>query len=288
MTFDQAVLIWCVCIPAVVTAGIFVALRWIGPSSSRSEANRVQVLLLAVGWWLAITVSISARNAWQLWPSDYWQHAVWPLLGWCIYAAVCFGADRRSFRWILAAILSAIMAYVCLPRGEAWEDTYRLHGLIGISLTTCLLINVWALHEMAMRRAERWVMLVALASLGGPIALAASTYASLSEWGIAMASATAAIAVVGLASPTGLAAAVTPPVLAGGTAVIAAGRFQTYEDHPIWLYATMLLLPTIISAVDSIVSSRPTWLRVGVSAFFATIAIAVSVWFLLIRETESW
>ena len=49
-----------------------------------------------------------------------------------------------------------------------------------------MLVNAWSLDRMARRHTERWVLLVALASLGGPLALAASTYASLTEWCVSM------------------------------------------------------------------------------------------------------
>ena len=68
---------------------------------------------------------------------------------------MAFGANDskdRSWRWMRTAILSAITALICMPRGQSWGDTYPLHGPLGIALLLGLLLNAWSLDRMARRQ----------------------------------------------------------------------------------------------------------------------------------------
>lgn len=283
--------------PAIIAAAAF-GLAWsLQRSDSSSAKTAVGAVVLGVGWWAAVTVSLSARQEWQVWPTEYWHHCLWPLMIWPLIAwsfigsptgEAISGSPRSTLSPILLAIAAAATAAFCLPRGEAWEDTYSVHGPVGVALMLSIFVNAWSLDAMARRGTERWVLLVALASLGGPIALAASTYASLTEWGLAMASATLAITIGGLLVRNRLATTSIAIVVAGSACLVAGGRFQTYEDHPLWLYALLLSLPSVIAFVDYFLKSRSTAVRVVVAAILSAATIATSVWFLLIRETETW
>ncbi|MFU7558211.1 hypothetical protein ACMFWY_06000 [Roseiconus sp. JC912] len=293
-------LIWCVGVPALIASLAFIISWRLQRPNASSVKRTIASMVLGIGWWSAIAVSLSARQDWQTWPSEYWHHCLRALLLWPAISWMPIGTDRQhphpdhsrsiptSLAFALLTIAAAVTAVVCLPRGDAWQDTYSSHGPIGVGLVTCMILNTLALDAMSRRGTERWVLLVALASLGGPIALAASTYASLTEWGIAMASATTAITAGSLLVNNPAAKSSIGLILAASSSLVAAGRFQTYEDHPLWLYALLWLLPSLIATIDYFIKSRKSAIRITVSAIIASAAIATSVWYLLIRETEQW
>ncbi|MEM8668961.1 MAG: hypothetical protein AAGG48_15680 [Planctomycetota bacterium] len=293
MTFDQTVLFWTALVPAVLAAGA-VALGLTVKRIPNGTKTQLDVLVFSLGWWAAIAVSLYGR---QGWPDAEWQLCLWPLTAWIVvtwllsFNGCSSEAGRRTDTSWLACIVAAasgLTAYICLPRGEVWEDTYDLHGPWGILLTLTMMLNAWSLSVMVRRHAERWVMLVALASLGGPVALAAATYGSLTEWSVAMVSATIVFTFCGLVFPTSRVWEIAPIASAAGTCVIAAGRFQTFETYPSWLYGTMLFLPSGIAAVDFFVRRQATWKRVSIAGILAAAFVTTFIWFLLIRETESW
>lgn len=193
-----------------------------------------------------------------------------------------------SWLWMLVAVASGLTSLACLPRGEIWTDSYHLHGLWGILLTLTMLINAWSLDSMSRRNTERWVLLVTLASLGGPVALGAATYGSLTEWAIAMVSATLVFSVGGLLVPNSQVCGIAPLTATAGTCVIAAGRFQTFQNYPPWIYGSMLLLPACIAILDFLLRKQSTWQRVLIASTVSIALIASSIWYLLIRQTESW
>lgn len=235
-----------------------------------------------------MAVAMMARQGFQLWPPDSWQRCVWPLLAWSFLAVGAIDTKDRSWRWLMTVTLSGVTSFLCLPRGEAWEDTYEIQGLVGIGLTISMVANAWSLDRMARRGTERWLLLVSLAAFGGPFALAASTYASLAEWGLGLVSATTAFSLAGLLLKMDLVWAVAPGAASASVCLLAAGRFQTYEDHPSWLYAVMLLFPSLVASVDALLQGRSTWIRVAVAACLSMVAVGTSVWYVLIRETEAW
>ncbi|MEM6469087.1 MAG: hypothetical protein AAF802_05915 [Planctomycetota bacterium] len=288
MPFDQSVLLWCVVAPAAIAAGAFVLGSLLDRILARSDRAKLGVLIFALGWWAAIATSLSARLEWQLWPSEWWRDGLWPLLGWSFLCLGCLDEEDRSWRWMIVVLVAGLTAWICLPSGDDWTDLYHLHGPIGIVATLSLFANTWSLDQMSRGGAERWVLLVALASLGGPLTLAASCFASLTEWSVSMASATAIFAIATIVYKQTTAWGLAGMIAAAGTCITIAGRFQTYETHPVWLYALMFSLPSICASVDYFLRGRSGWMRVAVSAGLSAFVVGGLVWFLLIRETEPW
>ena len=145
------------------------------------------------------------------------------------------------------------------------------------------LVNSYALERLAKSGGHRWSLLVALAGLGGPMALAAATYGSLAQWTLAMIVATAVIAVWAVFSDwdSGLWTAAIPATV-GAAGITAAGRFYTWEAHPDWVYAVILFAPAFVALIDLMIRRRSNWLRVGVSGLVSAASVAACIWQVLL------
>ncbi|MEM6691100.1 MAG: hypothetical protein AAF664_16850 [Planctomycetota bacterium] len=288
LSFDQSVVLWCIVVPALITTTVFFVGRVFHTDDNRSHRNQIATTFLAGGWWLAIALPLSARQDWAIWPIEFWHWPPIALFFWALATPALLVSDDRSWKWMLVVALSSLTAWTCLPTGDAWEDTFPAHGVWGIALTLSMTSNAWALETMARRNTQRWVLLVSLASLGGPTALAASSYASLTEWGVAILTATGVLTILTLALRQTHAWICGIIASAAAMCVLAAGRFQTFEEHPQWLYGLLLFQPTIVSLIDRVSMRRSILLRVATAAALSSMIVGTSVWFFLIRETESW
>ena len=294
MSFDQTVLLWSILVPVVVAMGAL-ALGRIGSRFPKYKKARIDIFTYAFGWWLSIAITLYGRHGW---PQAEWQLCLWPLIFWVVFVWLASAVNRlperpgnsteSSWLWVLVAVASGLTSLMCLPRGEIWTDSYHLHGPWGILLTLTMCINAWSLDCMSRRNAERWVLLVTLASLGGPVALGAATYGSLAEWSIAMVSATLVFSLGGLLVFDSQVCAIAPLTATAGTCLVAAGRFQTFQNYPPWIYGSMLLLPACVASLDFLLRKQPTWLRVLSASAVSIALIATCIWYLLIRQTESW
>ncbi len=277
MTFDQTVLIWCVAVPAVIAAGGCVASKFSKPAA--------RGWIAALCWWLAVTAAIVGLQGWQWWPEDAWRQAIWPLLAWALLAgAMAVAEDRSAIRWVVVGLLSIATAMIAMPGGEGWEDTFRFHRIwIGLVAASCL-VNTYALQQLSRAGGHRWSLLVALAALGGPMALAASTYGSLAQWTVAMIAATGVVAAFAVfsRSDSDLWTAAIPSAV-GAAGITAAGRFHSYETHPSWVYAVILFLPAAVALIDLTIRRQSNWRRVLVSGLVSATAVAACVWQLLLR-----
>lgn len=276
MTLDQTVLIWCLAVPAVISAVGCLASRW-SPPIPRG-------LIVSSAWWLAVTAALVGCQGWQWWPEDAWRQAIWPLLAWVVLmGATAAAEDRNALRWVVAGVLSIATAMFAMPVGEGWEDTLPLHRIwMGLIAASCL-ANSFALEQLSKSGGHRWSLLVALAGLGGPMALAAATYGSLAQWTVAMIAATAVTA--GFAVFSELKSALWTaaiPATVGAAGITAAARFYSYETYPAWVYAAMLFAPTLIAVIDLSIRRRSTWLRVLVSGVVSAAAVAACVWKVLL------
>jgi len=152
-----------------------------------------------------------------------------------------------------------------MPSGPEWSDTYHLHRIwVGAVATSCLL-NGFAIRWMADRGAGRWVLLVALTAPAGSLLLAASAYASLAEWSLAIVVATASVAICGMFPSSINEWVVAFPVLAAAASVTAATRFYTYDQVSPWVYIAVLYGPALVAIVDTFAGRGPDWLRVMTS-----------------------
>lgn len=278
MTLDQTVLIWCLAVPAVISAaGCFVA---------KMSGQTARGLIVSACWWFAVTAAMVGGQGWQWWPEDAWRQAIWPLLAWAALIGAAATMENRnslasiqSGRWVLAGVLAIVTAMIAMPGGEGWEDTLPLHRTWLSLIATSCLVNVFSLEQLARTGGHRWSLLVALAGLGGPMAFAAATYGSLAQWTLAMIVATSVMAGLAVFSEreSGLWTAAIPATV-GAAGITAAARFYSYETHPTWVYAAMLFAPTVIVGIDLLIRRQSNWLRVSVSGVAAAAIVAACVW----------
>ena len=273
MSFDQAVIFWCVLVPASIAAGA----SWL----ASTRAGWVAAVGSVIGWWLAVAIALAGCQGLQWWPEESWQRIIWPALGWVLFLSTTARFQGREWRWVLAGILAAWTAMVSMPQGEAWSDLFDLYrDWIPLLVVSCL-ANGFAIESMAKTGAGRWCLLVTVGALLGPLVLAATTYGSLAQWALALVVATFSQAVVGLFRsklPVWIAAF---PAWAAAVGVVASARFYTYEEHPVWLYGLILFSPTLIASIDLAIHRRSERGRVIVSATASLLIIGAVTWTLL-------
>jgi len=254
------------------------------PTGEPSRRGRLAPAILGLGWAVAVAAALIGQR--QLagdesshwWPEDFWQRGYW----WLLIAAATLSTTAwapfagSTARWVAAGVLAMGTAAGSLPTGDGWEDTFPLHAGWGLLLGSACLLAFWSLDRLARRRSERWFPLVVLATLAGPMLVAATTYGALVQWTIAAIAATlvcVAFALVGRL-PGGI--GIAYPAAAFFTVLMAAGRFYSYEDHPWWSYLGLLLVAPVVSSVDRLISPRGTGLRAMIAAGVAAVLIAAS------------
>jgi hypothetical protein len=276
VNLDQTTLIWCVLVPAVITAmAAVVSIRHQGVCAAGCAS---------LGWWVAVTTSLVAIQGWQWWPEDSWRQAIWPLLSWSLLlAGTAAILTHDGFRWTVAGLLAIVTAMIAMPSGEGWQDTLPLHRHWMALIAGSCLVNAFAVERLSRAGGHRWSLLVATAGLAGPLALAASTYASLAQWAVSMVVATVVFAILGFKADvrSGLWTAAIPAVV-GAAVITATARFYSYQSHPGWVYAIALFLPAMVSTFDLPFRSRPDWARILVSGLIAVAMVAVCVWKVLL------
>lgn len=289
MSFEKQVLIWCLGVPLLVT-GVCLLVAWLisrrssdeGRQTSRSTA--AGALVIAIGWASSVYAATWGRGGWDGWPTEAWHQALIPIFAWAVWASVRVVRPNQSDTWVSAGVLSLAVAVIAIPSGENWEDMFGLHRIWIAAIAGSCLLNSYSLDKMSRLGADRWVTLVALAGLAGPMSLAASAYASLAECALAALVATTLCAVVGIACRNVPVSAACFPATATAGVIGLTGRFYTYEEYPAWAYGLMLGLPTMVATVDLVLCRRTAVTRVTVAATLSAAIVAATVWSFLLRE----
>lgn len=281
MTLDREIAVWCVAVPVLVSGAFCLAARLI---RSRWPESRWGNVVVAGGWWLAVTIALAARQGWQWWPEDAWRQAIWPILAWAIlFSGAVQQQLHRPWVWVVAGGLASATALIAMPGGDEWSDTYHLHRIWMCAVATSCLLNGFAISCMAGHAAERWVLLVALTAPAGSLLLAGGAYGSLAEWTLAIIVATISVAVCSMFPASIRGWVVAFPVFAAASGVTAAARFYSYQELPYWVYGVALYGPTLVAIFDSSIRGRPTWLRVTVSGVVSLALLGSCAWAVLLR-----
>lgn len=243
--------------------------------------------VLGLGWSLAVFAGLigwriaSGAESSLLWPEDFWQRGYL-----CQFAAAMLLATttwspvrRAAGRWVAAGLLAMVTASLSLPSGTGWEDAFPAHRAWGVLLGGACLLNLFACDHLAARGSDRWFPLVVMAMLAGPMFVAATTYGALAQWTLAAIAATLPcilFAAVGRLRQ-GVVVGFAYPAVAFATAMIAAGRFFSYENHPWWTYLALLLVAPAVALIDRGLPQRKAGTRVVVAACVSAVLIAVAV-----------
>jgi len=301
-------------LPAAITLLACVAAGRFSPRDDPGEstANRsggfpCGPLILAIGWATAVIASlvgqriVSGDESSLAWPDDFWQRGYWGIAT----AAVLLGATTgrpladSGGRWVVAALILYATAGIGMPSGEGWEDMIPLHRGWILLLGSSGLVGTWSLERMAMRRPtesrdccgiDRWFPLVILATLAGPMFVAATTYGALVQWTIAAISATAVCAAFAAAGRLARAVGIVYPSAVFAIVMVSAGRFYSYEDHPWWSYAGLLWVGPAVSFTDWLavrrLAGRRPLVRMMIAATVSILMIAASAGLQLVPSTE--
>jgi hypothetical protein len=259
-------------------------------SKANSRSGFAAPLVLSLGWAAAVTAGLIGQRISQgadgshWWPEDYdfWQRGYWAIWAAAVLMGATAGVRWRDlpFRWVVAGLLAIGTAAVSVPGGESWIDMLPLHqGWMSLLASTCLL-NIWSLDRLSATAADRWFPLVVLATLAGPMTVAAATYMGLVQWTIAAVVATLPIVLFAMLGwiDSRTAVGIAYPAVAFATIMTAAGRFSSYDDLPWWSYLGMLLVPTAIALVDFPLRKRHGAIRAAFAAVTALLLIGLSAW----------
>jgi len=289
---------------AVVTCVI--VWRWTPRSLGQIETTAqghslgLAPLCLGVGWTLAVVagligqryVKVDESSFW--WSEDFSQRAYWGMIAAAVVMGILgpiaparFGWSRPegadpSFRWVLAAAIVFASAAIALPDGDGWDDTLPLHRGWMLLLGTSGLASMWSLDRIGNRShgrqpADRWLPLVVLATLAGPMFVGATTYSSLATWTVSAISATLVCVLFAALGRLQAAVGIVYPAAVFCIAMISAGRFYSYEDHPWWTYAGILWVAPAVAVGDRWVGTKATPIRVGTAAVIAIAMILSTV-----------
>ncbi len=285
---EQDILLACVAAPAIISLA-FVLLATIARRIADGQRRERTIAVMAsLGWCVAVTATLLLRQQIDCSAPEAWQLVIVPIAVTSLLLAlgatssvVTSSATIGQFRWVVAGLGCIVTAMVAMPSGEGWTDQLPHHRVWMAAIAGSALLNLWMLEQLARRGAASWVLLVALAGLAGPTILAAGTYAGLAEWLLGAIVATGILAIAAMIWRDSMIwHALTAIVLFAATAT-AAGRFYTYEDHPSWLYALILLSPTCVALPDVWFKDRSTFLRVMIAGSVAIVVIALIGWVLL-------
>ena len=291
-------------VPAAITFFACVAANRFSPRDDRGESTTTPSggyscgpLILAIGWAIAVIASlvghriVSGDESSLAWPDDFWQRGYWGVA----LAAVLLGATTvrtladSGGRWVVAALILFATAAIGMPSGEGWEDMIPLHRGWMVLLGSSGLVGSWSLERMAVRRPtelrdccgiDRWFPLVILATLAGPMFVAATTYGALVQWTLAAISATAVCVAFAAAGRLPGAVGIVYPSAVFAMVMVSAGRFYSYEDHPWWSYVGLLWVGPAVSFTDWLVvrwlAGRRPLVRMMVAATVSILMVAVS------------
>lgn len=278
----QEIGLWCVVLPVTaILVGFVIALiaRRITPEVSHPFSTGA---FINIAWCAAVIIAIGGRQGWAWWPEDIWQRAIWPITITSVLLAMLHHASGgfAQFRWPVACIGAAITAYCIQPKGDAWEDVLPIVGDWMLLVTTSSFLNVWSLYQIAHKNAERWVGLVAVASISAPLIYAAGVYAGLAEIIAAAVVATLVVSVIAMFADFSLASVVIYPVSLFVAAFTASARFYSYDQPNPYILAIVLFLPTIVYVVDILLASRSQPVRILAAAIVAIVSIGILAWFL--------
>lgn len=282
-------------VPAAIAALTGLLAIWLRSRSANQDATdstkravALGPLVLSLGWAAAVTAGLLGQRISQgqegshWWPDDFefWQRGYWAIWGVAIVMGATAGLRLRDLpiRWAFAGLLAIATAAVSLPGGESWQDVLPLHQFWMAYLACTGLLGLWALDRLATTRADRWFPLVVLATLAGPMMVAAATYMGLVQWTIAAIASTLPIVLFALLGwlDSRTAVGIAYPAVAFATVMTAAGRFSSYGDHPWWSYLGMSLVPVAVTLVDFPLRNRHGAIRAAVAAVTALLAIGAS------------
>lgn len=266
-------------------------------ATNQDRSLGIAPLCLGLGWTIAVIagligqrfINVDESSFW--WPEDFSQRGYWGMIA----AVVVMGtlgprlvarldggriAADSSFRWLLAAIIVFASAAIALPDGDGWDDALPLHRGWMLLLGASGLASMWSLERLGVGSpgrspADRWLPLVVLATLAGPMFVGVTTYGSLATWTVSAISATIVCVLFAAIGRLKSAVGIVYPAAIFSFAMISAGRFYSYEDHPWWTYAGILWVAPAVAVGDWWVGTKTTPIRVGTAAL---IAIAMISW----------
>ncbi|EKK01776.1 hypothetical protein RBSH_02906 [Rhodopirellula baltica SH28] len=300
---ETQILLWCVITPAILSLAFVVGAWAIQRSESNAWSRPLPAVLAVIGWCVAVSACMYARQDLDWSALEAWQIVLVPIgIASLLLAACPCEADslqatspRTSFGlwWLIAGLGSVATAMWTMPTGDGWTDMLPLHRPWMATVAAASLINVWSLDRMRRHGASSWSLWVGLAGLVAPTLLAASAYGGLAEWMVSGLVSTFVFAVAAVLMPESTIGKLFPAVLLLAASTTATGRFYTYEDHPTWLYGLILLMPTCVSIPDAWLRERSTMVRVSTAVVVAVLLLAVIGWFLLGdslfgEPTEEW
>lgn len=224
---------------------------------------------------LGIAASVLGRHSWEKAGELYWLHGILPVIATVFLFAFVNGAQTRLF---LVTGGACLLGSKAMPSGEEWAELLPLHATWAPLVIGAAVLNYLVLQRLAERGGQRWVLWLTLAGIGGSLTLASSCYASLTEWGVAVAVLTLVAATTATFAPT---FPISGYILLGTMSmalITATARFYTYDEHPSWAYGTTLFLPSLVATLDGCWPARRNLLRPIIAAVVSGATVGLLFW----------
>lgn len=254
----------------------------------KSVAQVILGLCVALAAMSALQVSVGVAALLDF-KDQAWCQVVWGLL---LAALLGFNGKhnltRHSSFWVTASMLSLATAFAIMPSGDSWNDTIPLHRYWLPLIAMAAIANHWALRQLVVRGAGRWVALVALASLAGPLLLCAASYSALLNVCLAVSTAVAVIAIVAaFGAVTDVQGILLPTVLCAAS-MSGSARFFSYDEPSAFNYGLAMFMPVLVDALDRPLHRQPTWQRVLVAGAVCSLAVLVLGYRIMGPSNEEW
>ncbi len=175
-----------------------------------------------------------------------------------------------------------------MPSGESWSDAVPQHRYWLPLVAMAAIANHWALRQLILRDAGRWVALVALASLAGPLLLCAASYSALLNVCLAVSTTVAIIAIAALLGFVVHVQGILLPTALCASAMSGSAKFFSYDEPSAINYGLAMFLPVLVDALDRPLRGKPTWLRVFVAGTVCCAVVLLLGYRILGSNNEEW
>ncbi len=315
MPLDLPVVVWCLAIPSLLAAvGVIInwrldARRRSRPASltdpqlsfeqsSPNEKSTQRFVFGAAQVVLGLCVALAAMSSLQGnvgltalfdFNDQAWCQLVWGML---LATMLAFTTKsdlaRHSSFWVASSMLAIATSFAVMPSGESWSDTIPLHRYWLPLIAMAAIASHWALRQLVIRDAGRWVAWVALASLADRCCCVRPSYSALLNVCLAVSTSVAGIAIAASLGYIKNVQGIFLPTALCASAMSGSARFYSYDEPSAINYGLAMFLPVVVDAIDRPLRQKPTWQRVLAAAIVCTLVVLFLGYRIMGPTNEEW
>jgi hypothetical protein len=276
--------VWCILMPAILS----VVAALVAGTGVNQAAPILRRALATTIWWLGLFLTLAAMSSLEWWSEEFpWKRSVWPLL---VCGLIASYSGRNSTMGIaVTATIASISAWIILPTDESWKDMHPQYPFWSMAMVISCLWNTFSVQSVAVRNGYRWYLWIVVACLANVFVMAATSYSALANWALAFWISSLTLAVYFCIRPSNWSLSLAAPfMLFASFMTVTTALFS--EERPVWIYAMVMFLPTIVVTIDYLAfDSKKTGRRVLTAAVISTALSGFVIWQLLYAgSAESW